>query len=1278
MGTTWTKAQQKAIETRHKNLLVSAAAGSGKTAVLVERIIRMISEGENPIDIDRLLVVTFTTAAAAQMKDKIGRELDKKLNGNPGNSHLQRQVSLLQSAHISTIHSFCLNVVRNYFHYIDLDPSFKIAEEAEITLLKSDCLADVLEKWYEEGREDFHRLIESYSYSKSDTPIEDLVLSLYNYAMSNPWPEKWLKGIGEAFRINTVDDMNNSSWMKELIKYVTSIIENLAEKIERAIEICKDPDGPNAYLPALMDDRELLNGLLKLSSYEEYARALSAVSYTRLSSKKQPDASEAKKDRVKSIRNEVKKGIEDISKSFFFQPADEMLKDMQAVGKVMDVLSELTMDFMKEFGAKKEEKNILDFNDLEHFALKILVSQDESSGELVPTRAALELAEHFEEILIDEYQDSNLVQETILRAVSREHRGEANIFMVGDVKQSIYKFRLAMPELFLEKYKKYALTDLDDEGNININQRIDLDMNFRSRRVVLDFVNTVFEQIMTEPIGGIRYDDAASLKYGGVFEEPAWENQGETISEAGRVCDRIADNVELILVTDEEPSGDITDDLSADAKAAAETDADAVDIPGLDDGDDEIEYTRKELEARVVAKRIKELVSPESGLMLYDRENNMYRPAELRDIVILLRSMTGWADVFVNTLMQEGIPAYADTGEGYFQTVEIMTILNMLKIIDNPMQDIPFTGVLYSRLVGLTTDELAYIRLMERSVSMYEASLIYAREGSNGELRGKVKDFLDKLHTLREMMRYKPIHELIQDVLDMTGYAYYVMAMPSGDRRKVNIDMLISLAVSFEKGSYRSLFHFIRYVEKLRKYNVDYGEASVMGEQENTVRIMSIHKSKGLEFPIVFIGGLSKQFNMQDQRSKIIFDSSYGVGPDYIDIENRTKVPTLLKKVLQKKSWIDSLGEELRVLYVAMTRAREKLIMTGYVKSSNDLGMRKDFSFYEMMSAKSYLDLVLPAMNNAGADYMKITLLNEKDIVLEEAVRQKFLQHDLKELEEEIANAQKDEELRREIKNRLYFKYPYGNETGLRVKLSVSELKKIGQFVDDEESEILYADTGTYMPLTGHKAGAPVDLASGKLSGSLKNIQGSSDRYIPDFMKEPEAYIRGTDRGTLYHKVLELLDISQVHDYDSLLAELKEITKTGIISEDDISRLDTHKIHAFTQSGIAKRIIKAKSAGKLYKEKQFVIGLKASEVYPGQTGDDLVLVQGIIDLFFEEEGKLVIVDYKSDVADDERLLADKYRMQLVYYKKALEQITGREVKEMIIYSLYLGKEIYIT
>lgn len=1294
----WTDAQQKVIDTRNKNLLVSAAAGSGKTAVLVERIISMISEGEKPLDIDRLLVVTFTNAAAAEMRERIGKAIDKKLVKEPDNQHLQKQISLLQSAQITTIHSFCLYVIRNYFHRIDLDPSFKIAEESEITLMKSDVITDILERWYEEGREDFHAFIESYSYSKSDAPVEDLILQLYNFSMSDPWPREWIADKKNMFGLNSLEEFYSASWMKELSGYIDVVLQDLLSKNEAAIQLCNETGGPSAYLPALLSDRRLLERLQEANSYEEAAKLFPGIAFERLSGKREEGVEVWKKDKVKGIRDEVKTGLKDLTSQYFFQSPEEMLQDLQAVDKVMQVLFDLTLEFMEEFAKKKEEKNLIDFNDLEHFALKILVAEDKK-----PTQAALELSELFEEILIDEYQDSNMVQETILRSISREDQGSPNRFMVGDVKQSIYKFRLAMPEIFMEKYNTYSAEDCTKEGLKNLYQRIDLDRNFRSRRVVLDYVNKIFEQIMQQSIGGIIYDETAALKYGVLYEiEP--ENDKGRSEDGGTVKDlsylsRVACDVELLLVTDEvlaSPQDSGTEVQATDSTGSAAEKADP-----LEEGhgkkeqeQEEAAYTKKEIEARAIAGKIKELTDPVKGMLVMDKATKALRPASYRDIVILLRSMSGWSEVFVSTLMQEGISAYADTGTGYFQTLEIITVINMLRIIDNPRQDIPLAGVLYSPIVGLTTTELAMIRAANRNVCMYSALSTYAQEGRDEELRTKLTKFMCELDNYRLQVNHRPIHELIQLVLDQTGYYYYVSAMPGGDRRKANLDMLISQAVRFEKGSYSGLFHFIRYIEKLHKYEVDFGEASTSGEQDDTVRIMSIHKSKGLEFPIVFVAGMSKQFNTQDLRNSIVLHSELGAGPEYIDCTLRTKVPTLLKKVIQKKVQLENLGEELRVLYVAMTRAREKLILTGTIDSVNEIA-GKDFSFFELMSAKSYMDLVLPAMvNKMGRkpqmeelpfewrqEGMTISVISQEELLKQEIRKQLFQLRDKEELEQIVPEKTYDSDLKNEIKTRFNFIYPYQKEAGLKIKMTVSELKKLGQFQDEEQSVNLYEqkDIAASKILTDSDSSADsepeaaVTISADKISPPLKEI----DPTVPKFIRQGELKTSGTDRGTLYHKVLELLDLTKVHVREDVLMEMERMIHENRIKPEDIKKLKQDYFVNFSCSDVADRMRKAQLRGKLFKEKQFVMGIKASEVLKDSDSEELILIQGIIDVFFEEEEGLVLLDYKSDLVDSEEQLLKRYRVQLDYYRRALEQICKKPVKEMIIYSLPLGKEIRI-
>lgn len=1265
----WTEAQQKVIDTRNKNLLVSAAAGSGKTAVLVERIISMISEGDKPLDIDHLLVVTFTNAAAAEMRERIGKAIEAKLMKEPDNQHLQKQVSLLQSAQITTIHSFCLNVIRNYFHRIDLDPSFKIAEESEITLMKSDVISGLLERWYEEGKEDFHAFIESYSYSKSDAPIEELILQLYSFSMSDPWPKSWIADKKKMFQLDSLEEMYSTPWMKELLGYIDVVLGDLICKNSQAIELCNESGGPAAYLPALLSDRNTLEKLKSAKTYGESYALFAGLTFDRLSNKKDPSVEGWKKDKVKELREEVKTGLKDLAAQYFFQPPEEMLKDLQAVNRIIQVLFDLTLEFMDEFAKKKEEKNLIDFNDLEHFALKILVEEKKtledqeetaSISHKIPTQAALELSELFDEILIDEYQDSNMVQETILRSISREDMGEPNRFMVGDVKQSIYKFRLAMPEIFMEKYNKYPIYECDSEGQRNLYQRIDLDRNFRSRKQVLDYVNKIFEQIMQPSVGGIRYDEATALKYGGLYEgkDTEAENSHE---QAENLSSRLPHEVDFLLVTEEELG---EEKENPDALDVEDSSAKEEISPNEEENPEDAAYTKKEIEARVIVKKIKELTDPTRGMLVTDKVTGKLRPATYKDIVILLRSMSNWSEVFVNTLMQEGIPAYADTGTGYFQTLEIMAVLNMLRIIDNPRQDIPLTGVLYSPMVGLTSTELAMLRASHRNVGMYVALTNYAAEGSDQELRDKVQQFLELLGSLRSMVNHKPIHEVIQTVLDQTGYYYYVSAMPGGDRRKANLDMLIAQAVRFEKGSYSGLFHFIRYIEKLQKYEVDFGEASTAGEQDDTVRIMSIHKSKGLEFPIVFVAGMSKQFNTQDLRNSIVLHSELGVGPDYIDSTLRTKVPTLLKKVIQKKIQIENLGEELRVLYVALTRAKEKLILTGYLKSVNEIS-KKDFSFFELVSAKSYMDWVLPAMLNSmgkmpsleelGNGWKKgdmfIHVISQSELLRQEVTKQLFLRKD----EEELLNISSDEvydsTLKEEIKARLEYHYPYEKEAALKIKMTVSELKKLAQLPMEEDSEYL-------LPRT-------------------EKVLSQKEACIPAFISQKQTDLSSTDRGTLYHKVLELLDLTKVYNKDDLRAQLKSLIKDNRLKKEDVSRLRLDYIDQFIVSDVAKRMRQAKMKNLLYKEKQFVMGIKASEVMKDSDSEELILIQGIIDVFFEEDGEIVLVDYKSDYVDKEQQLINRYRVQLQYYKRAIEQMLKKRVKEMIIYSLTMGKEIRI-
>lgn len=1248
----WTAEQKKVIELRNRNILVSAAAGSGKTAVLVARIISLISEGENPIDIDRLLIVTFTNAAAAEMRERIGKAIDEKVRDNPESAHLQKQMTLIHSAQITTIHSFCLNVIRNHFNTIDLDPSFRIAEEAELVLLKSDVLSDLLEEHYEKGEKEFLNFIESFSSGKTDEPIEELVLKLHQFSMSYPWPKEWLEEIKQTFLISSIDEMKNMPWMRALISYLQVMLLDLGKKCEDEIALCEEIDGPKAYLPAIRDDYDQIQRLSEVTDYEEYEKSFRDFSFSRLSSKKEVGVSDDIKNRVKAMRDEVKKTINDMKKNFFFQSSEEMLLDIMAMKNAMMVLIDLTTEFMDEYAKKKEDKNIVDFNDLEHFALRILTNKVDSKE--IPSDAANELSEYYEEIMIDEYQDSNYVQETILKSISKERFGRGNLFMVGDVKQSIYKFRLARPELFMEKFNTYNTSDKEDHESLeNISQRIDLHKNFRSRSVVLDSINFVFEQIMTEKLGNILYNHEAAL-YPGADFGPFIKGESE--------------DTEIILVPLDDES------VEGEEDSSLIKDYDSKEEKGLEE-----EYTGKELEARVIAKRIKELTDSTKGLMIYDKEKKTNRIATCSDIVILLRTMSGYSEVFIDTLGAEGIASHADTQTGYFQTLEIRTVLNLLRIIDNPRQDIPFTAILRSPMVGLTSDSLALIRITKRKIPMYEAVKNYLALEKGDELSYQLDTFMKKLSKYRTWVSYLPIHELLLKVLADTGYYDFISAMPSGAKRKANVDMLLERAIRFEATSYTGLFQFVRYMEKLNKYNIDYGEAKIVGKEDNTVKIMSIHKSKGLEFPVVIVAGMGKNFNNQDSRGSVLIHPDLGLGPDFLDHTLRIKGPTLVKKTIQKLIVLENLAEELRILYVAMTRAKEKLILVGGVKKLEDKLSKwsnvitreeKQLLYYQISSANTYFDWIIPAtMRHRGFSYLledcnirentnhqlyhsdaKMVITKHKltTFLDNESAIQTFKNMNKEELLNWDNSIVYSEKIKNDIEESISYVYPYEIEANIKAKLTVSELKRLGQSELEEYGEQL-----------------------------IKAPRGEKEEEIPSFI---EKQISGVDIGTLYHTVLEYIDFEAINNALDINNALLAMVDKNKIKIQEYHSLDVNKLYQFTKSNIAERMKRAKREGKLFKERQFVMGIKANEINPLLKSEELVLVQGVIDVYFMEDGEYVLLDYKTDAINSKNgasILKKRYSVQLNYYEKALMQITGIKVKEKIIYSFGLNEEIYI-
>lgn len=1187
MSVKWTSEQQKVIDLRNRNILVSAAAGSGKTAVLVERIIRRLTEDDTPTDVDRLLIVTFTEAAAAEMKERIGAAIEKKLEERPGDIRLERQATLIHSAQITTIHSFCLAVIRDHFHVIGIDPGFRIAEEGELKLLKQDVLEELLEECYAEAKEEFLDFTERFGSGKSDKKIEEIILKMYEYSRSYPRPDRWLDQCVKAY-----ESENLEVRAEERVRMRAADIERV---LERGLKICEEPDGPYMYGDMLDSDLEELERLQRAENFDAMYSAAAGFKWKRLSSKKDDTVSPDKKEKVKKLREQAKSLLKGMQEDYFYAPCEVWQQDMQDALPSVVTLTELVKRFAHMLDEKKRLRNMIDFNDMEQFALAILT--EEKDGELVPSAVAGEYEDRFDEVMIDEYQDSNLVQETILTSVSRVSRGEYNIFMVGDVKQSIYSFRLSRPELFMEKYNTYSLKD-------SVTQRIDLHKNFRSREEVLDSVNDIFRQIMKKELGGIEYDDSAALYPGAEF--PPLPSGKEDFCKS-----------ELLLL-DKEDTG----------------------------GEDE-----RQAEARMIARRIRELIR--DGVVL-DKETREYRRVQYRDIVILTRSIRGWAEVFSSVLGEEGIPAYSVSREGYFETYEVSVLLDYLKILDNARQDLPLAAVLTSVFGGLDTRELAEIRIAYPNVPFYEAAAMCAEsdaaeDACMEELRGKLRRFYDQVRYFREKVPYTPIHELLEEIIDKTGYGLYIAAMPGGAQRMANVEMLTERAAAFEGTSYKGLFNFVRYIAQLKKYDVDYGEAGIMDEQADTVRIMSIHKSKGLEFPIVFVAGMGKKFNTQDTKGSVLLHPDWGAGVDLIDLKRRTKTPTFLKKMIREETALENLAEEMRILYVALTRAKEKLIMTGAAKITEDGAVSDISGVFRAEGAKCYLDWVLPCILSDETGKVKqespveVSVFRAEDLTpQQEEVQAEVMAEDV--LRNWDDSQVYEPELRERLDAQIDYVYPFEDEGKMKLKFTVSELKKWASLAE-EAGEEMYEEP-VVVPL------------------------------IPEFLKEEEI-LTGAPRGSAYHKLLELLDFTVDYDVENLIAAVQQLRQEGRLTDEMAECIRPKDILRFLGCRSGRRMADAARNGKLYKEQPFVLSVDASEIYPEDCSGEKILVQGIIDVYFEEPDGLVVLDYKTDKVRTGNELKEKYHAQLDYYAQALEQLTEKPVKEKIIYSFTLGEEIEV-
>lgn len=1197
----WTNEQEQAINENGSNILVAAAAGSGKTAVLVERIINKIINKK--IDIDKILVVTFTNLAAAQMRERILDAIYKRIEENPENVHLQRQITLLPKANICTIDSFCLDIVKNNFFELDISPNFKIADEIELKILKQETLEEVFEDKYEKQEEEFLKLINTYTTYKGDENLKEIVLKIYNYIQSTPYPNKWLNEQIEKFNITEEIDFSKTIWGENLYKNAKDDIfdailqlRDLRNKAEEELEI------PKIFV-TLSEDVRKLERVYEANNWEELYKNLQEFCLDRWS--KDKNAPEELAEELKKKRDLIKKTIEDIKKNVIIYDSETAIQDTKELYSTMKLIGNLVMEYEKILKEKKKEKNIVDFNDIEHFALSILIKDNS------PSEIALKYKNKFEEIAIDEYQDSNLVQEYILTTISREN----NIFMVGDVKQSIYKFRQAMPELFLEKYDTYKLKENRQE---NDNLKIKLFKNFRSRKEVLDLTNLIFQNIMSKEFGEIEYDEGEYLNLG-AEDYPNGKN--------------FIPELHIIETNQEE-----------DANS---------EITQYEPIDNVV------LEAKFVANKIKQMI--DEGYMVCDKEKK-YRKATYRDFAILLRSTKNSANIFEKEITSLNIPVFCDSTSEYLNSFEIQVIMNLLRVIDNPESDIPQITVMRSPIGNFGDNELIKIRGKDKNITFYNSMNQYIKkQESNHEIKRKLETYIENVNTWREKSKYLPLDELIWSIYIETGFYNYASLMPNGEYRTANLKMLFEKAKQYEKTSFKGLYNFINFIDKLTITSGDMSGAKLIGENENVVRIMSIHKSKGLEFPVVFLSGTGKKFNIIDlSNDDILLHNDLGLGPKYIDTRLNIKFDTLSKKAVANKVKEELIAEELRILYVALTRAKEKMIITGTEKNIEKklLDKRELLKCYEKYNSNKINKNILKKYMRY-LDFLElIYLYNEKEIenILKvEIHNQSEIMNSVHKEEQNIVGATSsrppfeemactDNQETQQLQDKLNWNYKYIASTQIEAKSSVSKIKYAVNNISSYEGHTVETN---------------------------KNISFSK----PKFLKE-DIEISQARKGTLTHLILQKLNEKEEYTLDKIKSIIEKLTQCEIITEKEAKCININKIYTFTKSDIFGQM---KNAKRVYKEQPFYINIPANSIYDEDI-DEKILVQGIIDLFYiTQEDKIILVDYKTDYVAEgkEEVLKEKYQKQLELYKMAIEGMMKKKVDNIYIYSTYLEKTVKI-
>ncbi|MGE5675932.1 MAG: helicase-exonuclease AddAB subunit AddA [Mycobacterium leprae] len=1306
----WTAEQEQAIKAGGNNILVAAAAGAGKTATLVERVIRRLADPQDPLDVDRLLVVTFTEAAAAEMRERIGSALQTALAQQPENARLQRQLALLGRASISTLHSFCLGLLRQYFYRLGLDPALTVMGEHEAMLLRHEVLDSLFAKRFDAetptgaelqgGDGPFFALVERYGGGRDDEGLKQLVLALYDYVQSLPWPEQWLAEAAASFAVAPEAAIESLPWWQTLYTQMRLELIQATTALEAALRLTRLPGGPAAYSDTLQRELETTQvALAAHSKWEELAPAVSAIVFERLPSMKKGSADEHLQEQTKKLRDQARRAVKGLQEVYFSRTAAEWVSDLQWVAPHLLTLVELVQEFDGSFRRAKAEQSTVDFNDLERFALKLLIDSEASTGEFRPSDVARELRERYAEVLVDEYQDINSLQDAILAMVARADI--PNRFMVGDVKQSIYRFRHANPSLFLRKYLSYEPwreADLAAEvaqvsagegstGETN-GRRIVLGANFRSRSGVVNAVNFLFRQIMTVSVGEVGYDKDAELVCRASYP----------IREDG-VDGEYPVEVHLLDRTTEVEAVQSAADELAEADADSEPAAAVVDVL-----QELAELTAAEREARLVTRRIKEMVdgtAEQRPMLVYDKELQGYRRLRFRDIVILLRATSGRADLYLEAMNQAGIPAYAQLNTGYFAATEVAVMLSLLQVLDNPRQDIPLVAVLRSPIVGLNSSELARIRLAEPKASFYDALKAASEVEDNTGLAAALKKFLQALEEWRTAVRRTPLSQVVWRIYQETGYLRYVGGMPGGVQRHANLLALYDRARQFDQFARQGLFRFLRFIEQLRESNTDLGAAPALGEGEDVVRVMSIHKSKGLEFPVVFVADMGKSFGRQDQQGDLLLQRHLGFGPQLIDPEQRTKYPTLAWHAVREAIRLEALAEEMRVLYVALTRARERLILVGSVRGLPEAIGRWSMTAASqgwalpdslLATASTYLDWIGPALarHQDGAVLRpEVTAPGPETAVAADASRWTIHLWDAEAQQSLVQPDQTDAAVTvdwaqvfalqplaitcrtdtpQELERRFSWQYPFVGGVRRFAKLSVTELK--GHFQPEGEDAL----PGAAIPAVAEEAPAGTVVSGRKPAARM----GGRLERRPQFLQETRKSMSSTEFGTLMHLVLQHLDLTQPLDVVNVDVQVAQLTERQLITPQQAEVVDRQAIAAFFGTPVG-QLMRSNPDG-VRREVSFTLGLPAAEVYtdlePATTAGEIVVVQGMIDALVESGDGFILVDYKTDKRDPEEA-AKAYHGQVQIYRRAVEEILNKPVREVFLHFLVGNQSVRV-